>query len=87
MTSRRGTTSRRDVNKRLKGIGIPIEICVKFERLIGLKPGEEPNYVQKILISEEVIKAMREHVKNIHLTSEDHELITQEVRKNEGSRG
>ena len=27
----------RDKNKRLKGFGIPVEVCVKYERLAGVK--------------------------------------------------
>ena len=76
----------RDLNKRLKSIGMPIELSLKYERKIGLKPGEKPNYVQRILISDAMLNAMAAGVRDIQLTSEDYEIIAREVRANEQAR-
>lgn len=29
--------NKRDKNKRLKGFGIPVELCVRYERMAGVK--------------------------------------------------
>ena len=76
----------RDTNKRLQAIGLPIELCVKFERLCGIPAGRKPTYVEKIHVSEEMISAMEAYVRNVQLTSEDYELIAKEVKRNEQSR-
>lgn len=76
----------RDANKRMKGMGIPIPLCMKFERKIGLAPGQHPDYVQRIKISDLMISAMEAAVRDIHLSSEDYKLIQEEVAKNEQAR-
>lgn len=80
------TNNNRDTNKRLKAIGLPIELCVKFERLCGIPAGRRPTYVEKIHVSEAMISALESAVRNVQLTSEDYELIAREVKKNEQSR-
>lgn len=76
----------RDTNKRLKALGMPIELCIKFERLIGLKPGEKPNYVERIKISDAMITAMEAAVRNVRLTEDDYRLIADEVGRNRADR-
>jgi len=76
----------RDTNKRLKAIGLPIELCVKFERLCGIPAGRKPTYVEKIHVSEAMISALESAVRNVQLTSEDYQLIANEVKANENSR-
>ena len=76
----------RDTNKRLKGIGLPIELCMKYERLCGIPAGRKPTYVEKIHVSEAMISALEAGVRNVQLSSEDYELIAKEVKKNEQSR-
>ena len=78
--------TQRETTKRLKAIGLPIELCVKYERALNVKPGETPTYVQKIFISEAMISALEAGVRNIQLTPEDYELIAKEVRENETKR-
>ena len=80
------TNSNRDTNKRLKAIGLPIELCVKFERLCGIPAGRKPTYVEKIHVSEAMISAMEAAVRNVQLTSADYELIAAEVKRNESRR-
>lgn len=70
----------------MKGLGIPISLCLKYERKIGLKPGDKPDYVQRIKISDLMISAMAAAVRDVTLTAEDHKLIAEEVRKNELAR-
>lgn len=77
----------RDTNKRLKAIGLPIELCVKFERMCNIPAGQKPTFVQKILVSEAMISALEAAVRNVQLTSEDYELIAKEVKRNEQRRG
>ena len=80
------TNTNRDTNKRLKAIGLPIELCVKFERLCGIPPERKPTYVEKIHVSEAMISAMETAVRNVQLTSRDYELIAEEVKENEKKR-
>lgn len=77
------TKRTRDKNKRMKGMGIPIDLCVKFERKIGLKPGEKPDYCQRIKISDLMISAMQEAVKDVVLSDDDKEQIKEEIKHNE----
>ncbi len=78
--------SNRDTNKRLKGIGLPIELCVKYERLCGIPPGRKPSFTEKFRVSEAMISALEAGVRNVQLTSEDYEQIAKEVKRNENSR-
>ena len=76
----------RDTNKRLKAIGIPIELCIKYERLCGIKPGQRMSFADKFHVSEAMISALDAGVRNVELTSEDYMLIAAEVKRNEESR-
>lgn len=76
----------RDTNKRLKAIGIPIELCVKYERMCGIPPGKKLSFTEKFRVSEAMISALEAGARNIMLTSEDYQLIAQEVKRNEASR-
>ena len=78
--------SNRDTNKRLKAIGLPIELCVKYERLCGIPAGHKPTYMEKLHVSEAMISALDAAVRNVQLTSEDYELIVKEVKRNEDGR-
>lgn len=78
---------KREPSKRLKAFGVPIELCVKFERLVGVKTGETPTFVQKIHVSDAMIAAMNAWVQNIELSAEDYELIAKEVKENESNHG
>jgi hypothetical protein len=81
-----GMAANRDTNKRLKGIGLPIELCVKYERLCGIKGEHRLTFTEKFRVSEAMISALEAGVRNVQLTSEDYELIAKEVKKNESSR-
>ena len=76
----------RDSTKRLKGIGLPIELCVKYERMCGIPPGRKPSFTEKFRVSEAMISALEAGARNVQLTSEDYELIAKEVKRNENSR-
>lgn len=73
----------RDKNKRLKGFGIPIEVCVKYERLAGVKTNETPTKKQAKAVTDLMVKVLIAGVSNVSLTSEDYEQIAREVKKNE----
>lgn len=76
----------RDTNKRLKGIGLPIELCVKIERAVGVKAGQTPTYTQRCHVSDAIISALESAFRNIQLTAEDYEQIAEEVKRNEDAR-
>jgi hypothetical protein len=76
----------RDTNKRLKAIGLPIELCVKYERLCGIKPGQRMSFTDRFRVSEAMISALEAGVRNVPLSAEDYTLIAEEVRRNENSR-
>ena len=76
----------RDTNKRLKAIGIPIELCVKYERMCGIKPGQRMSFTDRFHVSEAMISALEAGARNYQLTSEDYRLIAEEVRQNEAAR-
>lgn len=78
--------NKRDINKRLKGFGIPIELCVKYERMAGVKPGEEPTKKQQEQITKLMVTALTLYVAHIVLTSRDYAEIAQEVKENEERR-
>jgi hypothetical protein len=78
--------SNRDTNKRLKAIGLPIELCIKYERLCGIRPGQRMSFTDKFHVSEAMISALEAGVRNVELSSEDYMLIAQEVKQNEQSR-
>ena len=76
-------TGQRDSRKRSKGFGFPLDVCLKFERLVGIPPGGKPDFWQRMQISHEMVKALRAHVAHISLTDKDWELIRQEIAENE----
>ena len=76
----------RDTNKRLKAIGIPIELCVKYERLCGIQAGKKLSFADKFHVSEAMISALEAGVRHIQLTSRDYQLIADEVKRNEQAR-
>lgn len=76
----------RDTNKRLKAIGLPIELCVKYERMCGITPSSRVSYMDKIHVSEAMISALEAGVRNVQLSSDDYQLIAAEVRRNEEER-
>ncbi|MBR0196893.1 MAG: hypothetical protein IJQ34_02055 [Kiritimatiellae bacterium] len=78
--------NQRDNNKRLKGFGIPIEICVKYERMAGVEIGEKPNFRQRSEITRLMLTALTMYVAGVVLTAEDYELIAKEVKENEQRR-
>jgi len=73
----------RKSSKRLKGFGIPIEVCVRFERMIGLKTGETPTKKQSEQIARMMVTALTEYASTVILSSKDYELIAKEVAENE----
>ncbi len=73
----------RDKNKRLKGFGIPVEVCVKYERLAGVKVNEKPTRAQSTIVTDLMVKVLIAGVSDVKLTSEDYEQIAKEVKANE----
>lgn len=73
----------RDKDKRLKGFGIPIEVCVKYERAVGIPAGVEPTKQQRAAVTKLMVDVLTAGVSNVVLNSEDYELIAQEVKRNE----
>ena len=76
----------RDTSKRWRSQGLPIDLSIKLERAVGVKPGEKPNYMQKILISDMIIKALENAVADIELDSVDKAAVEKEIRSNEERR-
>lgn len=75
--------SQRKNNKRFKGFGIPIEVCMKFEKKAGFKPGQELTKKEAEKVTDEMVKALICGVADITLTSEEYELVAKEVKRNE----
>ena len=73
----------RDKNKRLKGFGIPIEVCIKYERIAGVKVNEKPTREQAQAVTDMMVKVLVAGVANVTLTAEDYEQIANEVKENE----
>lgn len=78
--------NKRDKNKRLKGFGIPVEVCVRYERMAGVKPGEVPTKQQARRITELMVAALTVYASKVVLTARDYELILKEVKDNERNR-
>ena len=78
--------SNRDTSKRWRSQGLPIELSVKLEQAVGVKPGEKPNYMQKILISDLIIKAVESAVGGIELDPVNKAAVEEEIRSNEERR-
>ena len=78
--------NKRDKNKRLKGFGIPVELCVRYERMAGVKTGAEPTPKQKRDITRLMVTALTVYAANVILTAKDYKLIMEEVEANERSR-
>lgn len=77
---------KRDKNKRLKGFGIPVEVCVRYERMVGVKTGETPTKQQAQQITELMVTALTIYASKVVLTSRDYAQIQKEVESNERSR-
>ena len=75
--------SQRDNNKRFKGFGVPIEVCMKFEKKAGFTPGQQLTKKERDKVTNEMVKALICGVADITLTSEEYELVAQEVKRNE----
>lgn len=75
--------SQRDANKRFKGFGIPIEVCVKYERAAGVKLGQVPTRQQAQVITNLMVTTLTMGVQHIKLTASDYEAIAKEVKSNE----
>ena len=78
--------NKRDTNKRLKGFGIPIEVCIRYERMAGVKTDETPTKEQQKEVSRLMINAMTLYASEVVLTSKDYEQIAREVANNEQKR-
>ena len=78
--------NKRNVNKRLKGFGIPIEVCVRFERMAGVETGDQPNKKQQAQVTELMVSALTLYSSKVVLTAKDYELIAEEVKQNEENR-
>lgn len=75
--------NKRDTSKRLKGFGIPIETCIKYERLAGVKTNEEPTKAQAAAVTRLMVQVLSAGVLDVELTAEDYDQIKQEVKHNE----
>ena len=76
----------RDSRKRLKGLGLPVELCVKLEQYAGVKPGEKPDFIQRMKISDFVIQQLTKATEDIHLTAENMMLVKREISQNHKTR-
>lgn len=73
----------RNKNKRLKCFGIPIETCVKYERLAGVATGATPTKNQSEVVTRLMVNVLSAGVSNVALTSADYQQIAKEVESNE----
>lgn len=73
---------KRDSKKRLKGLGLPVDLCVKIEQLVGVMPGQKPDYIQKIKISDFIISALEKATSSVVLTPENVAAVKEEVLGN-----
>ena len=71
-----------DINKRLKGFRIPIEICVKYERMAGVKAGHRPTKSEADKVSEMMVGALVLGCANYTLTPRDYIEIAREIENN-----
>ena len=71
--------NRRDPSKRFKGISLPVDLCVKIEQLVGVAPGEKPDYIQKIKISDYIISTLEKATASIQLAPANKEAVKKEV--------
>ena len=78
--------NKRDINKRLKGFGIPIEVCVKYERMAGVACGKRPTKKQREQVTKLMVAALTVYTSDIQLSSRDYKLIQREVEENERKR-
>lgn len=76
----------RKTSKRQKCFGVPIEVCVKYERKVGVKPGDEPTKKQAEAACKLMVDALTLGVSDVVLTSKDFEQIAKEVARNEANR-
>lgn len=67
-------------------MGLPVELSVKLEQAVGVTPGQKPNYVQKILISDMIIKAVENLVADVELDPKNKIAVEQEIHANEENR-
>ena len=72
-----------DKNNRLKGLQVPIEVCVKFERLAGVKVNQEPTIQQRKAIGKMMVSALVLASQHVQLNAADYEQIAKEVKANE----
>lgn len=72
----------RDPNKRLKAIGLPIELCLKIEQAVGVKPGCHPDYIEKIRISDFIITTLKDAVKGTVLEPDNLRALANELDRN-----
>ena len=77
-----GMARNRDVTKRLKGIGIPIEVCVKYERMCGIPAGSRGSFAQRMRVSDAMIAALERGAEGVELSGEDWRLIRAEIKAN-----
>lgn len=76
----------RKASKRSKCFGIPVEVCVKYERMAGVKTGEKPTKKQAEAACKMMVDAMIIGVSHIQLSAKDFELISKEIEENEAKR-
>ena len=67
-------------------MGLPVELCVKLEQAVGVKPGQRPSYFQKIQISDIIIKALEDVVSDVVLDPANSEAVAEEIQANERNR-
>lgn len=76
----------RDTSKRWRSQALPIELAVKLEQAVGVKPGEKPTYVQRILMSDMIVKAVERMVGDVELDPVNKAAVEEEIRSNEERR-
>lgn len=75
--------NQKDPACRQKNLLIPTEICVRYERLLGIPAGEKPTKAQVMEINEIMIDQIGRFVRHIALSSHDYQLIAEERAEQE----
>lgn len=69
-------------NCRQRNLQVLTEVCMKYERKHGLKPGEVPTRAQVEAINEDMVDAIERKVRNVVLTPRDYRDIADEEEAN-----
>ena len=74
------------IDKRQRNIRLPIEVCVKYERMAGFKRGAILSRADNELINRIMASTLADGVRHIILSAKDYADIAKEIEENEAHR-